>query len=65
MPSLYKWFGFSENSWNVDDHELCNALARICRHLYGNMDLGLDDDKNQGPIPEFMKAEAFRLVSLN
>jgi hypothetical protein len=62
VTTLYMWFGFSSDPWNVDDHVLCAALSQICRHIYGDVDFGLDEDDDSAS-PAFTKAAAFRIVS--
>jgi len=56
------WFGFSSDPWNVGDHVLCAALSQICHHLYGDLDLGLDED-DDAATPAFTRTAAFRIVS--
>lgn len=64
IPMLYQWAGTQSDLWILGDSSLHDALWAIGEAVYGNLDLGLNDVKEDipGKHPSYTQGGAFGTV---
>lgn len=64
IPTLFQWAGTRRDPWILGDSNIRDAIRTIAEAVYGDLDLGLGDVKEDaaGRHPSFTQSSAFTLV---